>query len=402
MKNTKRTIFEIEQEKHCVINADQQRLIKGGDGVTPINGPIPANLVQQLFGTAGNKGIFDLSELGATSAYAKIFIQEVTDLAKTAIGADVLNGLLNSKTVIKITDSKPLNPNGTVNTSALAAYQSSTNTVLLGNLPTDTSYSSNCTDFGTIAHELFHAYQNDVLHLTNMSTPNVQNELDASLFAAMADVQFDIQANLSIFSPDSHISMDNSNPVGTNSHETAAAVTAFDAAWKDVLQNGNSTLADYNNMLNNFVNGTTYVGSLSSSVPLGVNSNNSLYKLFNADYGSQYTQNVYKWMTQNPDYAPGTVYYISPTINPSENDGGNDPADDNDVPAGAGNSQNFANLDYFGSNASAYDSSSSDYAIPTYNPPTDPYGNDLPSSSAYQDFPEYVEEDIDGEDVTSY
>jgi hypothetical protein len=405
MKNVKKTILEIESEKHCfVINTEDQKLIKGGDGSSPVNGPIPANLVQLLFGTSTTKGIFDLSELGTTSAYAKIFIQEVTDLAKTTIGADVLNGLLNSKTVIKVSDAKPLSKDGSINTAALASYQASTNSMMLGNLKTDTSFDTNCNDFGAIAHELFHAYQNDVLKLPNMSTASVQNELDASLFAAISDVEFDIQANLSIFSPDSHISNDGSIPTGTGAKfQIASNVAAFDAAWKDVILNGNGTLANYNNLLNNFIGGSSYSvskGTISSSLPLGVTSNNSLYKLFNADYSSESYQNVYKWMTQNPNSAPGSHFYLGSVIGDA---GGSQPEDDNDIAAASGNSQNFAALDYFGTNVSGYSSSNSDYEIPVYNPPTDPYGNE--DANPYSSSTDFVYPDVtevNGEEVTSY
>jgi hypothetical protein len=125
------------------------------------------------------------------------------------------------------------------------------------NITTSTSnFADQANDFGVIAHELFHAYQDVVEGL--VPTPywkSSQVEIDAFLFQYMACTQMDQNDKISPTDfgnsyTDLSINLYTESEQAANDGNSGAL--AFFNAWQNMFQSGQFTLTNYNALVTNF------------------------------------------------------------------------------------------------------------------------------------------------------
>jgi len=188
--------------------------------------------------------IFNLSGLNAGTQ--SVFITEVQMLSSTSVGAAMLNSLYNNAIQtggkISVTNLPP-------DPGAAADYYQSSNSINLGDLTgiDTTNNNQNAIIFGTISHELYHAYESQagIVENGNKSSTEITVELDAYLFQGMAEKELDSGSGTSYYVHD--IGKDIADP-------KTQSQAGFVAAWNSVMSGQGFNVAGYNNMINEMKN----------------------------------------------------------------------------------------------------------------------------------------------------
>ncbi|MBB5643764.1 hypothetical protein [Pedobacter cryoconitis] len=280
--------------------------------------------------------VFDFTNPNLSANTISVFKKEVSDLASTAVGYQMLEALYNAQSdKIFITGDMPTDP------KALAQYvktSSSVSKIYLGQLDTNTTdpYSSASLNFGIISHELFHAYLGSVLfsgtatRASEQYRNNLRSEIDASMFAFMATVEYDIVHNLSYNDDNSHIRTGISVTLGDPQTESEKA---FKNAWDDIFFNGNFNIDNYNVLEKNFATGSTYkLATGKNDDPIKSLNDTFTYFPFMNKYGFIKETKLFKAMMDDTLLHPRDIIKSNPAIRnvsspldnlPSNDDGSN-------------------------------------------------------------------------------
>jgi hypothetical protein len=233
-----------------IISDSEAKSILGGD-------PTPAE-VAALLNTLN--GIF-IQGANCPADKWNEFQAQLATLAGTRVGYDQLTRLANAASGRHITIS------GSVTSadypgSAEYEYTSAGGIIYLGNLPIPSMsspdyYSQMATNFGGIAHEIFHA----LMFFIHGNDPVYQNstraELDAFLFEAMANAEVDEKNGCT--SNDLAVSYTyldkplSPTIYANDSSSIAMAKYNFANAWWNVFHNQSFTIDDYNALSQNFI-----------------------------------------------------------------------------------------------------------------------------------------------------
>jgi len=319
--------------------------------------------------------IFDFSASNLTPAAIAMFKKQITDLASTAIGATMLDALIDKGNKIYIDNDAPHSSSG-----ALAEYEGSANKLHIGAMDTDMSVNyNNALAYALIAHELYHAYQDNVLY-SNVTSPaylayakDVKSELDAGLFSYMATVQYDINHNLSRDDNNSHSRMSFALPGNYNSQQGIN----FNDTWDDMFQNGNFSLENYNKLIENWKEGSSYKIGKETYNSLGSFDNTWIDNLFSTMFKGDVK--LFKAMMEDTDMTPNQLIQRDPMLHgaidnptpgpggPSDGgspDGGSSPSYNNDNSGGgsdSGYSPTYSNGGFYYGAPDPYTGGGSDY-----------------------------------------
>lgn len=145
--------------------------------------------------------------------------------------------------------------------------------------------------FDKTTHEIYHAYQDIVKHTLNTIVNDARAEIDAQLFARMAEVEYDTNHNFSLDNYNSHVHA--GQDFYSSPNQTTPAQIAYKNAWDDIMKNHNFTLANYNTLVNNFVEGTSYTAGISTATQASSLNGTEIDYLFNADFNGYNLINTY-------------------------------------------------------------------------------------------------------------
>jgi hypothetical protein len=326
--------------------------------------------------------VFDFTASNLNPQAISMFKKEVTDLGQTELGENLLNALITAGKKIY------------VNNDALGgqgAYNFSHNQLAIGSLDPDVNSSwANGVAFTTIAHELYHAYQDividkDVQTLQSKAyEADGKTEIDASLFSFMVTVQYDINHNLSLQDDNSRSRYaSHMDDRGKNTPEA----TAFADAWDNILLNGQFTKENYNTLISNMSLGSTYTAQKQSFQTVSSLDETQIDNIFSGSYASY--AKLYKQMleTNNLSTKPYDLVKTDPTLSPWQGYGGTGNTNESDngggeygssYPSGNGNSGGgggFGNSGY-GSGGYGGGNSGGNQSNPPYTPPQSPPNRD--------------------------
>ncbi|WP_029285939.1 hypothetical protein [Pedobacter sp. R20-19] len=253
--------------------------------------------------------IFDFSATNLNAATIAMFKKEVTDLASTTVGDNLLQSLLTAGNKIFVTNEKP------TEAGAFGGYGFSNNTLQLGSLDPDTNTEVlNSLAFSSIAHELYHAYQDNVTYGNNQSAASeayrtdAKTEIDAGIFSYMAAIEYDINHNLAYDSGESHarqsFSLESGNP-------NTAAKAAFDKAWQETFLQG-FTKENYNALIRNFKEGSSYTVSKTTSTEVQDLNETFIDNLFNTGFSSEIK--LWKAINDNTGATPNQLISADSTL----------------------------------------------------------------------------------------
>jgi len=204
------------------------------------------------------KKMFDYSALGGFDTdLAKLFNKEISLLASTDVGSDVLQGLLykakenpiNQIILTKLADR---------NAAAYYKYEGATHKSYIDigrwNVLSVNDKIDVASAFHTTGHEIFHAFESIVRgnHANNVND-SVTNEIDANLFAGFAEKQLDAAQQLL-------------DPVNNNTDiyyrlgagdwvsrlPTNDGQVTFNLAWSNIVDYNDFTLINYNKLVSTF------------------------------------------------------------------------------------------------------------------------------------------------------
>lgn len=299
MRNTlSKLSFEQLEDNFNVIQKTSLEGIKGGEQFGTAWMDLFLKLVNETF---------DFSASSLTYEAKVMFKGVLSQMLSTDTGFDLLNKISNSR--IKITADSINDPR------ASASYEYTGNTLNIGPLDTSTIGYSAPYNFGIIAHELYHAYQDNVLlnNVTNTSSTaylkDAKAEIDATLFAYITAVEFDIQTDTSF--NDSFSKSRIAAKLADPSNITPEG-KALNNAWNDMFVNGNFSLENYNALISNMAVGSTYKIPKDSYVQIESLNNTGIDELFHRYYDPQ--RNLFNKMIDNYDSKPSEIITDNPTI----------------------------------------------------------------------------------------
>lgn len=268
-----------------ILSEFEQKQIIGGD-------PSPAQ-VAALLSLLSN--IF-VQNSNCDPTHWDDFNAQVALLATTNVGFDLLTQIVSSAAGRHIhvsgTDPFPSTPNGD---AAEYKYFQNGGNILLGNLkfdpnrnPSAPNYTEqDASHFGTIAHELFHAFS---FYTNNEATygSSVRKEMDALLFEIMACAEIDLSKNLTTSSTDlnkSYMWYDVRDIYGASTGHPSESL-AFQIAFYDIFHNKNFTVWNYNYLLVNLIGSKLGSGYSGSRIPIDETTFNAsaIQNFFEFDY----------------------------------------------------------------------------------------------------------------------
>ncbi|EHQ25535.1 hypothetical protein [Mucilaginibacter paludis] len=238
------------------IGTDILRGLKGGN--------IPALTQAQL------EKLFDYSGLGGfNSDQSKRFTDQIQKMEQTDFGAGMLGAMLTTGGApIKLTEQIPTQANPNLGNEAAGSYFPTINTLWLNPGTIDVTVNSSLQSaalLDTIAHELYHSYQTNILgKLLGVFDPNsVKRELDADLAGAKILYEYDVKFNTSYYNQyyvQEHYSGtywqlgDNNGGLYGLSNITSPGVTNdFGAIFDQVVRYDHFNLDNYNYLISNFL-----------------------------------------------------------------------------------------------------------------------------------------------------
>ncbi|MBL7702355.1 MAG: hypothetical protein JNM14_08900 [Ferruginibacter sp.] len=285
------------------LSISEMKKIKG-KGVDPTPAQVQALLILLNGGTgvlqAGGTAIFRVGVQMNDSHGADIladFNTQIALFASTNVGYNMLSRLQQVATQ----NNMHINVTGTNAPSGAAGQFYDTpvgGNLLLGLLdfsisPTDWNYKKQLAEhFGTIAHELFHAF----IYISNGNTSydnTVRCELDAYLMEFMACAEVDQKNDLS--GNDSYTKWNTSlYSTGQAGRQATENLFKFNFAWYDIFRNKNLTIDNYNTLITYFKNTTQgsggYYANLTDSE---IDATVFTTSPFNDFYSNAYSQSSY-------------------------------------------------------------------------------------------------------------
>jgi hypothetical protein len=259
---------------------EQQKAIKGGDSIDDLFASIfdfsalPPNDYYDLMGQfySGTQNTAILNRIKAN----------FRDLYSTSMGKRIIDSIKDKNEQIILSPAEP-------SSNAIASYDDTNNTMLLGHL-LQSGANSSVNDF---AHELYHAYA-DITEGNLFDQGDVKREINAELFAFMTAIQYDKDHSINSTNPNSHVStLQHFNPLSSSMQ----ANIDFNNAWNDIIQNGNFTIQNYNTLITNFLNGSTWgaaygLSALTENTINNIDTELFLDDWFNSFFKADYTTPV--------------------------------------------------------------------------------------------------------------
>lgn len=269
------------------------------------------------------------------------FIKDQIDhIGSTDYGKEFLDSLYSSfsqnNETINIETAGPSGSN------VYAQYDLGSNTLILGKYFEYTDADGASAAYTMLAHELYHSFED----IKGESTTGIKSEVDAYLFSALAAKEYDEKNGTNYYD----IQVDSQLRGLT---ENTQAHDAFVKAFKDIVENGNFTLDNYNALINNMKEGFAPAVASENTQKLVVNpvsdltstSIDEMFAKFNppspdspndGDYdngsgGSNYWDDYDDY---DPEYDSEPSYDYDPWDN-SWDDWDNSDDNDNDLPEGS-------------------------------------------------------------------
>jgi hypothetical protein len=293
----------------AIMDSEELKKIIGGD-------PTPAQ-VSALLASLNNIFVNNTAASGNPNATLiwNDFQTQIGLLATTNVGFAMLTDIVANANGKHISITGANAPSG-----ALAKYYDAPNggSIALGGLDFDPSRnpsSYNYTDqdadhYGTIAHELFHAYTFFVQGNTAY-TNTVRNELDAYIFEFMATAEVDQKNNTADWNQSYTRWDDNLYTGGRASNENRFQ---FNNAWYDIFHNHNFTVSNYNTLIEYFKSTTQgsheYYANLTANAIDSTTFNSShIFDFYSSDYRqASYCDTIPTVLTANaPRHPVGAV-----------------------------------------------------------------------------------------------
>jgi hypothetical protein len=290
-KNKNVYLSDLTKFSMNLLTVENQNSIKGGD------------FIDDMFSS-----IFDTSALPSTDGYDNMgqfysgtqntaILNRVKanfrDLYSTSMGKRIIDSIKDKNEQIILSPGEP-SPN------AIASYNDTNNTMLLGHL-LQSGANSSVNDF---AHELYHAYA-DISEGNLFDQGDVKREINAELFAFMTAIQYDKDHSINSTNPNSHVStLQHFNPLSSSTQ----ANIDFNNAWNDIIQNGDFTIQNYNTLITNFLNGSTWGAGYGSSALTENTISNIDTELFLDDWFNSFFKADYT----TPPNTGNSGFYIDP------------------------------------------------------------------------------------------